>query len=688
MPDDSRDPIIDAGLEEVLGGVAPPDLTSGILKALEGSSKAAARVETDSPAVPLRPQPTSARYGRAKPSASSRQRLGPWLAVAVCLAVAMIGSAVPWSIFKSGSQPQQPSNPIAKSNQQTPSNVVSSNSLPSVEVADKDTGPTEDLPEPSQTQPPAAMIASESPLIPSVDEQNGVVPVVIPDERPSPLPDEQMVHAINELIRDRWSAEGITSVDVAGDDHWCKRVFTKLIGREPTADESNLFRANRSATKREELVDLLLKGDTYVEEFAAHWSRKWTDILISTGTGRSERDGLEQFLRRAFADGKPLDHTVDELLTANGSTAIGTAGYNGATNYLVAHTSRDGVHANATAHVSRTFMAFSMECSQCHVDATWSGVEQQQFWELNAFLRQVDVQRDGDRGLILSDAVSTSRGSPSAGGEVFFDTPDGRLKSALPVFVDGTAISSNPDPEKVNRRKMLAKFVTRSEQFRQAMANRFWYELFGVGFTIPPDNIGPHNPPSHPELLSKLGAQFAAHNYDVRALIRWIALSEPFALSADHVITDDQVRGKLVFDRFPTASKPREAALPQLRIAEEVYASVRESSGNLGIPARVVAPTPGTIPMQLSDVDKLLASVAVEAKRLSTSTVYGNVILSSDLSSEQKILHMFYATLHRAPTTAERKAVARLLEDESTSVDDEGAWRYVWWALASSKEAL
>lgn len=90
--------------------------------------------------------------------------------------------------------------------------------------------------------------------------------------------------------------------------------------------------------------------------------------------------------------------------------------------------------------------------------------------------------------------------------------------------------------------------------------------------------------------------------------------------------------------------------------------------------------------MELSEVDKLVASVASEARQLSRSTVYGSYILDSDLSMEQKIQHMFFATLHRAPSASEQKAVAEVLANKTMAVD-KTALEFIWWALASSQEA-
>ena len=55
--------------------------------------------------------------------------------------------------------------------------------------------------------------------------------------------------------------------------------------------------------------------------------------------------------------------------------------------------------------------------------------------------------------------------------------------------------------------------------------------LMGYGFTRPVDDMGPHNRPSHPELLDRLSDQLAAHDFDLDGLVRWIVLSEAFGLS-------------------------------------------------------------------------------------------------------------------------------------------------------------
>ena len=58
-----------------------------------------------------------------------------------------------------------------------------------------------------------------------------------------------------------------------------------------------------------------------------------------------------------------------------------------------------------------------------------------------------------------------------------------------------------------------------------------WGHFMGRGFVHPVDDFGPHNPPSHPELLDKLAKEFQESGYDVKALIRWIMASQAYKLT-------------------------------------------------------------------------------------------------------------------------------------------------------------
>jgi hypothetical protein len=74
--------------------------------------------------------------------------------------------------------------------------------------------------------------------------------------------------------------------------------------------------------------------------------------------------------------------------------------------------------------------------------------------------------------------------------------------------------------------------MTRHPYFAEATANRIWSGFFSRGLVHPVDDFRSTNPASHPELLAKLAAEFARGGYRFKNLIRVIANSRTYQLSA------------------------------------------------------------------------------------------------------------------------------------------------------------
>ena len=64
------------------------------------------------------------------------------------------------------------------------------------------------------------------------------------------------------------------------------------------------------------------------------------------------------------------------------------------------------------------------------------------------------------------------------------------------------------------------------------MANRLWFVMFGRGLVNPLDQHHPENPASHPELLDLLAREFVAHQFDIKWLLRELALTETYGRSS------------------------------------------------------------------------------------------------------------------------------------------------------------
>ncbi|MFN5469479.1 MAG: DUF1549 domain-containing protein [Pirellulaceae bacterium] len=355
------------------------------------------------------------------------------------------------------------------------------------------------------------------------------------------LPVPPQVGWIDESITRIWKESDLTPSKVEEDGVWCRRIYLDLLGRIPKFEELQRFLKDTHPQKRQKLVDLLLDDPAYTEEYASRWSDLWTNILIGRAGGTEQntltnREGMRKYLRDHFARNKPYDQMVFELITATGTTKPGTEEFNGATNFLAMKVNEEG-GVQATAAVSKVFLGLQVQCTQCH-NHPFNQWKQQKFWEFNAFFRQtralrrfVPGTRDIDHAkLINQDFEGESKRTQEA--DIYFLLRNGQTKVAYPVFVDGTQIERSGYISDVNRREELGKLVLKSEFLDQMIVNRMWAHFLGYGFTKPTDDLGPHNPPTDPELLERLGKSFRESSYDMKMLIRWIVLSKPYQLSS------------------------------------------------------------------------------------------------------------------------------------------------------------
>lgn len=399
-------------------------------------------------------------------------------------------------------------------------------------------------------------ISPDVPLNPSATNDSTVENL---GDIPSPNDDAAIIAAIDRLIAAGWSQNGLVAADTADDHEWVRRCYLTLTGRIPSVNEASSFVARQSPRKRVELVDSLLKD----QRFAENLSVTWTNLLIGRSNARGvNQDALFGFLQRQFASNRPWMETVGDLIAAEGRSD-----QNGATNFLLAHLNDKATPA--TAVTARLFLGQQVQCTQCHDHPFAKDRHQEEFWSLNAFFKQAERQtlmvENGDGKPQPVWILKDSNKSP---GMTFYDTLRGQKKAVLPEF-DGHAMSV-VDPG--SRRAELVRLLAGDSHqlVAQAMVNRTWSQVFGYGFTNPVDDLGPHNPVSHPELMNLLTKSFAESNYDVRRLMRWLTLSQTFQLSSEQdersfTADDPQEGGTPLFSR----------AYPRSMAPEQVYDSIR-----------------------------------------------------------------------------------------------------------------
>ena len=374
------------------------------------------------------------------------------------------------------------------------------------------------------------------------------------------------VAAINEPIEEGWRDFSIRPAPEVDDATWCRRLFLDVIGRIPSNQELKEFLDERG-NRRAKLVERLLHDDRYTEEYAGHWATVWTNLLIGRSGGNdrrsmTSRDGMQKYLRDSFAMNKPYNKMVYELVTAVGATKPGANNFNGAVNFLVDKVNEEKA-VLATSSTSRIFLGQQVQCTQCH-NHPFNQWKQQKFWEFNSFFRQtrslrrfVNGTNDIDYAELANEDFAGEANDPND-ALVFYELRNGLTRVAYPVFTDGTAIDVSGFVSDVNRREELGRLMMESEYLDKMIVNRMWSLFFGHGFTKPIDDLGPHNPASHPALLDQLAKEFRESSYDLKQLITWITLSKPYQLSAvlgsNNSIDDPSIGDCLLY----TSPSPRD----------------------------------------------------------------------------------------------------------------------------------
>jgi hypothetical protein len=92
-----------------------------------------------------------------------------------------------------------------------------------------------------------------------------------------------------------------------------------------------------------------------------------------------------------------------------------------------------------------------------------------------------------------------------------------------------------PPPPKFSARKQLVDVALQPqgrEFFAKSLVNRLWQRFHGLGLVNPVDQMHSETPPTHPDLLAWLARDTVDHGYDLRRLIRGMAMSKTYSRSS------------------------------------------------------------------------------------------------------------------------------------------------------------
>jgi hypothetical protein len=516
--------------------------------------------------------------------------------------------------------------------------------------------------------------------------------------------DAEKVHLINERLAAKWKENKITPSPRATDFEFIRRASLDIIGRVAKPQEIEKFLKDPENTRRFQLIERLLKSDEYPKNQANLWT-----VWLMTRAGANETGGsvyheqMRKWLEDQFKkEGLSFKEMVRELITANGKT-----NENGAVNYVLAHLGEtvpndkqrgeDGegkfTMVPVTSRTTKLFLGVQIQCTQCHKHPFNEEWNQDHFWGVNTFFRQVDRKGNPmpNREVVLE---LTDNASFNPSGAVYYEQRNGVLKQARAVFLDG----SRPESPGSNRRIELAKFVTGSKSFPKAYVNRMWAHFFGRGFTNPIDDFGPQNEPSHPELLDELSTAFDSYGTDPRRLIRWICNSDAYGLTSVSNKSNEKSDAEPFFARMLLKAMTPEQLFESLIVATqaEMFESrenrqklrrewMRNLTTNFGDDEGNEVTFNGTVvqALMLMNGNDLNGAVASKEK----GTVPWAIVYKK---SPRAIMdHLYLAALNRPPSAKEAARVMDIFRRAPSKANDAlSLWQDLFWALLNSNEFI
>ena len=502
---------------------------------------------------------------------------------------------------------------------------------------------------------------------------------LLPPERYAQLPTNNFVDPIAHA---RFQRLGLLPSETCTDAEFLRRLKIDAIGTLPTPAEVASFLNDASPDKRRTAIDRVLEDPAYAD----FWAGRWADLLRpnSDRVGVKSVFVLDQWIREQFRVNRPYNEFVRDLLTAEGANhRDGPA--------VVYRDRREP--PEITTLFSQVLLGVRLECARCHhhPNEKWS---QEDFYQLAACFGPVR-----QKGAGLSPPIS-------AGRESFYFAKGGTVKHPVtgevmpPRAPDGPLLAAgDADP-----RLALADWATATNNpfLARALVNRVWAFCFGRGLVEPVDDFRLSNPCVHPELLDALAADFTAHGYDLKHLLRTLFNSRLYQLSTrpnETNLGDTRHFSRGYRRRLPaevlddavsdiTGSPDTFVATPPGSRATQTWSYKIESHflDAFGRP-NSSSDCPCERDVRLSVVQSLhLMNSPRLQKRISSAEGRARKLADSKLTPEAIVTELYLATYGRPPLADEIQAATapfRATEAKrTTAVED------VLWSLLNSPEFL
>lgn len=481
-----------------------------------------------------------------------------------------------------------------------------------------------------------------------------------------------MVRQIDARLDEALAAAKVEPAPRANDAEFLRRAYLDLTGVVPRVSQVRAFLADDNPDKRARLIEELLNSPAH----ATHLANTWRNIMLPGGLNIEQINnivGVQNWLRQRFVENVRYDNVVSELLVATEGDDAGPALY---------YTSLGLAPEKLAASTARIFLGLQIECAECH-DHPFDKWKQVDFWGYAAFFARLQQPSDALPGRMMR--------------LVDLDVGEVKLPDSDTVVPPKYPGGSSPSIDEAGtRRVQLAIWMASRDNpyLPRAAVNRVWMQLFGRGLVEPVDDLGPHNPPSHPELFSELTDYFIETGFDLRELYRTLAATQAYqrtsAWTAEEAppellahmplktLTAEQLYDSLnrVLNRKPQSMfGGQNVGAPLLDPARQAFI------GKLQAQSRSPLEYHAGILQALTLLNGSDLAAATDPER---GPLLG-ALQAPLFSDDDRIAALFLATLSREPTTDERELFTKHIETYAHS-DRAKAFSDILWALLNTAE--
>ena len=502
---------------------------------------------------------------------------------------------------------------------------------------------------------------------------------------------EPLHQRIDALIA---AAAGGDLAGQADDAEFLRRVYLDLAGRIPTRDEAVAFFDDKDPEKRTKLIDKLLASDDHVRRL-----EQVLNVMLMERLGDHEE--WRKFLRESVQSNKHWDVFVRELLNpdADNEATRGSALF---FSKRLENYGQNPVDVPALVRdVGRLLLGVDVQCAQCHDHLFIDEYKQEHYHGLFAYISQMGLRTDVKFPAVIEKPLLKKvefmsvfvKEQKTVGPKL-----PGLEEVSLPTFEKGQEWEVAPDPKTKKLGKVKFSALKQlSEQlptptnplFKKNIANRLWWLMMGRGQVHPLDLLHKDNPASHPAVLDLMADEVAAHEFDLRWLLRELALSKTYQRSTLATFDTDNIplQSYRVGLEKPLSS---EQLLQSLLTATGMAGTIKEDKAIANL--QVKFDKAFALPAREPEVEHA-PSVKAALFLLNDPSVIGwlkpqpgNLAERLEKLADAAALadELYLSILTRKPSDDEKKAVADYLEKHKDGRLE--AIRTLAWSLLASNE--